>query len=64
MRRADIGWALILSIPLGLGVSVGLLKVTAGRITSLVIGGGALTVIAVFLLVVGGAIDWSDEEPK
>ncbi len=56
-RRVVVGYALLFSIPVGIGVAVMLLKVTAGWPTDpLVFGPSLLIAAAVFLLlvVVGG----------
>ena len=52
-RRAVLGYALLFSVPVGVGVAVMMLKVTAGWPTDpLVFGPSLLIAAAVFLLLV------------
>lgn len=53
-RRFALGYALLFSFPVGVGVAVMLLRVTGGRPTdALVVGPSIALAAAVFLLVVG-----------
>ncbi|MFD1684504.1 hypothetical protein [Halobellus litoreus] len=53
-RRVALGYALLFSLPVGVGVAVMLLRVTGGRPTDAIVVGPSLALAtAVFLLVVG-----------
>jgi hypothetical protein len=55
MNRTELGYAALLSVPVGAGVSVGFIKATGqGPATPLVIGAGMVAALAVFVLVVAG----------
>lgn len=55
MDRTELGYALLLSLPVGVGVSIGFLKATGQGLTDpLVVGAGAVAALAVFVLVVAG----------
>lgn len=55
MNRTELGYAALLSLPVGIGVSVGFLKATGqGLADPLVIGAGAVAALAVFVLAVTG----------
>lgn len=60
MNREELVWALIFSVPVGLGVSLAVLKASGGRLSLLVVGPGLLTMIVLFLLVVGGVHEPED----
>jgi hypothetical protein len=53
--RAALGYALLFSVPVLLGVTVMMLKVTGGRPLSLVVAPGVVVGVAVFALVLLGA---------
>lgn len=55
MDRTELGYAALLSLPVGVGVSVGFIKATGhGPANPLVIGAGAVAALAVFALAVAG----------
>lgn len=55
MNRTELGYAVLLSLPVGVGVSVGMLKATGqGLADPLVVGTGIVAALAVFVLAVGG----------
>jgi hypothetical protein len=55
MNRAELGYAVLLSLPVGAGVSVGFIKATGqGPADPLVIGAGAVAALAVFTLAIAG----------
>lgn len=55
MDRTELGYAVLLSLPVGVGVSMGFLKATGGELTDpLVVGAGVVAALAVFALAVLG----------
>lgn len=54
MDRTAIGWALFLSVPVGVGVMLAVSQ-TAGRLSVLAVGAGTVVALVLFGLVVGGA---------
>lgn len=62
MRYADIGYALLFSLPVGGGVAVATLRATGGDASNpLVVGAGLATALAIFLLVVVAVAAGPDE---
>lgn len=54
--RQTVGFALLLSVPPGLGVTAAVsMRAGGGALTPLALGAGAITFVALFLLVVAGA---------
>ncbi|MGM0592367.1 MAG: hypothetical protein ACQETI_12220 [Halobacteriota archaeon] len=55
--RTALGYALLLAVPVGVGVSVGMMRATGGgAFHPFVFGGGILTAVVVFALVVLGGL--------
>lgn len=61
MKPVEFGWAVFLSLPVGVGVWLAVLKTSGGRSGLLAMGAGLGATLLVFLVVVGGVIDWSDD---
>ena len=61
MNVAEFGWAILLSLPVGAGVWLAVLKTSAGRGDLLAVGAGAAAAILVFLVVLGGVTDWDGD---
>lgn len=51
---AALGYAFLLSVPVGVGVVLAF-GVTTGRLSPLAVGAGATTALVIFALVLGGA---------
>ena len=63
MDRTEFGFAVLFSVPVGVGVSMGTLKAAGGGFTDpLVIGTGALAALAVFVFVVAGVAVGSPDD--
>lgn len=61
MRRSDLGYALLLSVPVGVGVAIAVYQTAGGfPANPLALGGGLATTVAVFALVVAGVRPGSD----
>lgn len=55
MRRSELGYAVLLSVPVGVGVALAVYQTTGGFPGNpLALGGGLLTVVAIFALVALG----------
>lgn len=55
--RTGLGYALLLSVPVGVGVSMGVLKAAGGGLWSpLVVGSGIVTALAIFSFVVASLV--------
>ena len=53
MERAALGYAVLFSMPVGVGVSMGVLRMAGGGLTNpLVVGAGAVAALVLFALVV------------
>ena len=62
LDRTALGYALLFSVPIWVGVTVMMLKVTGGRPLALVLAPGLLLGGAVFALVVAAAYGGYDTE--
>lgn len=55
MRRSELGFAVLLSVPVGVGVALAIYQTLGGFPGNpMALGGGLLTTLAIFLLVVLG----------
>ncbi|PSP87190.1 hypothetical protein BRC90_11115 [Halobacteriales archaeon QS_4_69_34] len=55
MNATELGFAVLFSLPVGIGVSMGTWKAAGGGLSSpLVVGTGALAALGVFVLVLAG----------
>jgi len=53
MERAALGYAVLFSVPVGVGVSMGVLRMAGGGLTNpLVVGAGAVAALVLFAFVV------------
>lgn len=59
MNRVELGWAVLLSVPVGIGVWLAVLRTSGGRSDVLAVAAGLAAATAVFLVVVAGVVDWS-----
>lgn len=50
-----IGYATLLSVPVGVGVALAVLETTHGQMVTLALAGGSLTIVLLFGLVLAGA---------
>lgn len=55
MDTETLGYALLFSVPVGVGVALAVLATTAGTYTTTAAVGGGLAAVVVFLLVAVGA---------
>lgn len=63
MNAEALGFAALLSVPVGVGVALAVLETTAGALPGTAALAGAVAAAAVFALVVAGvAVGSSDEE--
>lgn len=53
MERAALGYAVLFSVPVGVGVSMGVLRMAGGGLTNpLVVGAGTVAALVLFAFVV------------
>ena len=53
MERAALGYAVLFSVPVGVGVSMGVLRMVGGGLTNpLVVGAGTVAALVLFAFVV------------
>lgn len=55
MDTEALGYAVLFSVPVGVGVALAVLATTAGTYTTTAAVGGTLAAVVVFLLVIAGA---------
>lgn len=53
--REAVGYALLFSVPVGVGVAIAVLETTAGTMDRLALAGGATATVCIFVLVLLGA---------
>jgi|AntDeeMetagen134_2_1112570.scaffolds.fasta_scaffold01185_6 hypothetical protein len=53
MERTDLGYAVLFSVPVGVGVSMGVLRMAGGGLTNpVVVGAGVVAALVLFAFVV------------
>lgn len=65
MERAALGYAVLFSMPVGVGVSMGVLRMAGGGLTNpLVVGAGAVAALVLFAFVVAMLATGSPDEER
>lgn len=64
MDTETLGYALLFSVPVGVGVALAVLATTAGTYTTTAAVGGGLAAVVVFLLVTVGARGASEADAR
>jgi hypothetical protein len=62
MDAETLGYALLFSLPTGVGVALAILETTAGTYRTTALAGGALAAVAIFALIVLGR-SGGEEDP-
>ena len=65
MERSDFGYAVLFSVPVGVGVSMGVLRMAGGGLTNPVVAGaGTVAALVLFAFVVAMLATGSPDEER
>ncbi|PSQ09494.1 hypothetical protein BRC98_05970 [Halobacteriales archaeon QS_7_68_65] len=65
MERSDLGYAVLFSVPVGVGVSMGVLRMAGGGLTNPVVAGaGTVAALVLFAFVVAMLATGSPDEER